>query len=53
MDVFVKERSVVSCMIELFYNEIKNWFSTCIHVLCANNIMEYMKVDIFLFCANN
>lgn len=47
----LKKRSNAPRTIKLFYKEImKNQFSTSI---CTDNTMEYIKGDIFLFCANN
>ena len=40
----LKERSEVSNVIELFFNEIKNQFSTSIHVLRTDNVLEYVKI---------
>jgi len=44
----LKERSEVSSVIELFFNEIKkNQFSVSFPVLCTNNALEYVKNDVF------
>lgn len=44
----LKERTVVSRMIELFYKDLNYQFSKSIHVLHIDNDMEYMKL-IFLY----
>lgn len=46
----LKKMSFVPCVIELFYIEINNQFSTCIRILYTDNVMTYMKTDVFLFC---
>ena len=49
----LKERSEVFSVIELFFNEIKNHFSTSIRVLCTDNALEYVKKDVSIFCSKN
>ncbi|XP_020258205.1 uncharacterized protein LOC109834580 [Asparagus officinalis] len=49
----LKERSEVSHVIELFYNEIKTQFSTSVRILRTDNALEYMKSDVSKFCALN
>ena len=39
----LKERSEVSSVIELFFNEIKTQFSTSLCVLCTDNALKYVK----------
>jgi len=46
-----KERSEVSSVIELFFNEIKNQFSTSIRVLHTDNALEHVKKDVFIVCS--
>ena len=46
----LKERSKVSDVIELLFNEIKTQFSISIRVLCTDNVLKYVKNDVsFLF----
>ena len=45
----LKEKSEVSSVIELFFNEIKTQFFTSIRVLRTDNALEYMKNNSFLF----
>ena len=49
----LKERLEVSNVIELFFNEIKNQFSTSIRVLQADSTLEYVKNDMSIFCSEN
>ena len=42
-----KERSEVSSVIELFFNEIKNQFSASICILRIDNALKYVKNDVF------
>jgi len=49
----LKERSEVSSVIELFFDEIKNQFSTSIRVLRTDNALEYVKKDVSIFCSKN
>ena len=49
----LKERSEVSSVIESFFNEIKNQFSTSIRVLRTDNALEYIKKDVSIFCSKN
>jgi len=49
----LKERSEESSVIELFFNEIKNQFSTSIHVHRTDNVLEYVKKDASIFCSKN
>jgi len=53
MVYLLKERSEVSSVIELFFNEIKNQFSTSIRVLHTDNALEYVKKDVSIFCFKN
>ena len=39
----------MSSVIESFFNEIKNQFSTSISVLCTDNALEYVKKDVSNF----
>ena len=45
----LKESSEVFSVIELFFNEIKNQFSTYVHMICTNNVLEYVKNDVSFF----
>jgi len=45
----LKERSEVSNVIELFFNEIKNQFFASICVLRSNNALKYVKNYVFFF----
>ena len=49
----LKERSEVSGVIELFYNDIKIQFSTFIRVFRTDNALEYIKNNVPLFCSKN
>ena len=46
----LKERSEVSNVIELFFNEIKNQFFTSVHVLRTDNALENVKNNVSIFC---
>ena len=52
LTLFVKERSEVPGVIGLFFNEIKNQFSTSIRVL-RTNIWEYVKNDVSFLSKND
>jgi len=43
----------VSSVIEFFFNEIKNQYSTSIRVLHTDNVLEYVKKDVSSFCSKN
>ena len=43
----------MSGVIEYFFNEIKNQFSTFIRVLCTDNVLEYVIKDVPSFCSKN
>jgi len=47
----LKERSEVSGIVKLFFNKIKNQFSTSIHMLHIENALEYVKNDVSIFCS--
>jgi len=49
----LKEKSEVSNVIELFFNEIKNQFSTLIRVLRTDNALKYVRNDVSIFCSKN
>jgi len=49
----LKERLEVFSVIESFFNEIKNQFSTSIRVLRTDNALEYVKKDVSSFCSKN
>jgi len=49
----LKKRLEVSSVIEPFFNEIKNMFSTFISVLWTDNVLEYVKNDVSIFCSKN
>jgi len=49
----LKERSEVSSIIESFFNEIKNQFSSSIRILRTDNVLEYVKKDVFSFYSKN
>jgi len=49
----LKNRSEISNVIEPFFNEIKNQFSTSIRVLCTDNALGYVKKDVSIFCSKN
>jgi len=48
----LKEKSKVSSVIELFFNEIKNQFFTSIRVLRTDNALD-VKKDVSIFCSKN
>ena len=43
----------MSSVIESFFNEIKNQFSTSIRVLCTDNVLEYVEKDVTSFFFQN
>ena len=43
----------MSSVIESFFNQIKNQFSTSIRVLRTDNALEYVKKDVSIFCFKN
>ena len=43
----------MSNVIESFFNEIKNQFSTSICVLHTDNALKYVKKDVSIFCSKN
>lgn len=45
----LNERSIVPCTI--FYKEIKKTITT--RILHIDNVMEYIRTDVSLFCVNN
>jgi len=49
----LRKRSGVVGVIELFINEIKNQVFTFTRVLRTDNVFEYVKSDVSLFCSEN
>ena len=53
MIVSPKREVEVSSVIESFFNEIKNQFSTSIRMLRTFNALEYVKKDVSVFDSKN